>query len=185
MNDTRERILDVALELFTEQGYESTSLREITERVGVTKPALYYYFESKEAIFLALIEPILTITEPLAELLKGRPTRESWVRGWATILEWILPRRKLIELMQNNHSALHALGGAFQQDDAHKAMHEGLQAILTDGALPLADRVRFAGSIGLVAGVLAFPGESGFGHVPAEELQPLLLAAIKDVLQVS
>ena len=185
MNDTRERILDVALELFTEQGYESTSLREITERVGVTKPALYYYFESKEAIFLTLIEPILTITEPLAELLQGRPTRESWVRGWSTILEWILPRRKLIELMQNNHSALHALGGAFQQDDAHKAMHEGLQAILTDGALPLADRVRFAGSIGLVAGVLAFPGESGFGHVPAEELQPLLLAAIKDVLQVS
>ena len=185
MNDTRDRILEVALDLFIEQGYDKTSLREIAERVGVTKAALYYHFASKEEIFRTLIEPILTITEPLAELLQGRPTRESWARGWSTFLEWILPRRKLIELMQNNHGALHALGPAFQQDEAHQAMHERLQAILSDEALPLDDRVRMAGAIGLVVGVLAFPGESAFGHVSAEELQPLLLDAIKDVLQVS
>ena len=51
MNDTRERILDAALDLFIEQGYDKTSLREIAERVGVTKAALYYHFESKEEIF--------------------------------------------------------------------------------------------------------------------------------------
>lgn len=48
--DTRSRIQAVALELFTEQGYEKTSLREIAERLGVTKAALYYHFKSKDDI---------------------------------------------------------------------------------------------------------------------------------------
>ena len=39
-NDTRARIQQVAVELFTEHGYEGTSLREIAERLGVTKAAL-------------------------------------------------------------------------------------------------------------------------------------------------
>lgn len=47
---TRGRIQAVALELFTEQGYEKTSLREIAERLGVTKAALYYHFRSKDDI---------------------------------------------------------------------------------------------------------------------------------------
>jgi AcrR family transcriptional regulator len=48
--DTRVRIQAIALELFTEQGYDKTSLREIAERLGVTKAALYYHFRSKEEI---------------------------------------------------------------------------------------------------------------------------------------
>ena len=50
----RERILDVSLELFNEQGYDKTSLREIAERLDVTKAALYYHFERKEDILLEL-----------------------------------------------------------------------------------------------------------------------------------
>ena len=48
--DTRAQAQKVALELFAEQGYEKTSLREIAERLGVTKAALYYHFKSKEDI---------------------------------------------------------------------------------------------------------------------------------------
>ena len=51
---TRDRILDISLELFTTQGYEKTSLREIAERLGFSKAAIYYHFESKEAILMAL-----------------------------------------------------------------------------------------------------------------------------------
>src|ERR1700744_816925 len=51
---TRERILDIALELFNENGYDKTSLREIADHLGVTKAALYYHFERKEDILLAL-----------------------------------------------------------------------------------------------------------------------------------
>ncbi|HEX3981907.1 MAG TPA: helix-turn-helix domain-containing protein, partial [Acidimicrobiales bacterium] len=51
--DTRERILDIALELFTTQGYDKTSLRQIAEQLGFSKAAIYYHFASKEDILLA------------------------------------------------------------------------------------------------------------------------------------
>src|ERR1700735_5665724 len=54
VRSTRERILDIALELFNEKGYENTSLREIAERLGTTKAALYYHFERKQDILLEL-----------------------------------------------------------------------------------------------------------------------------------
>ena len=54
--DTRQRIQAVALELFAEQGYDKTSLREIAERLGVTKAALYYHFKSKEDIVRSFTE---------------------------------------------------------------------------------------------------------------------------------
>ena len=45
--DTRERILDVALDLFIEQGYDKTSLRQIAEPLGFTQAAIYYHFAAK------------------------------------------------------------------------------------------------------------------------------------------
>src|SRR5580700_8193974 len=54
--DTRARIQQIALELFAQHGYERTSLREIAERLGVTKAALYYHFKSKEDIVLSFTE---------------------------------------------------------------------------------------------------------------------------------
>src|SRR6201996_4514372 len=54
--DTRARIQQIALKLFAEQGYERTSLREIAERLGVTKAALYYHFKSKEDIVRSFTE---------------------------------------------------------------------------------------------------------------------------------
>ncbi|MFC4106948.1 TetR/AcrR family transcriptional regulator [Micromonospora zhanjiangensis] len=53
---TRARIQEVALELFTEQGYEKTSLREIAERLNVTKAAVYYHFKSKDDIVNSFVE---------------------------------------------------------------------------------------------------------------------------------
>jgi AcrR family transcriptional regulator len=49
------RILDAALTLFSERGYEATSTREICELAGITKPTLYYFYESKEGIYRALV----------------------------------------------------------------------------------------------------------------------------------
>lgn len=44
-----------AIDLFCEKGYHATSVREIVERAGVTKPVLYYYFKNKDGLFSALI----------------------------------------------------------------------------------------------------------------------------------
>jgi TetR/AcrR family transcriptional regulator len=52
----RERLMKAATVLFTRKGYAATSVREIVAAAGVTKPVLYYYFGSKEGIYLALME---------------------------------------------------------------------------------------------------------------------------------
>jgi len=51
----RTRILAEATRLFAERGYNATSMREIVEACGCTKPALYYYFKNKEALFLEVL----------------------------------------------------------------------------------------------------------------------------------
>ena len=52
----REEILQAAKELFLEQGYDSTTIRRIADRVGISAPALYLYFKDKEALMLALCD---------------------------------------------------------------------------------------------------------------------------------
>ncbi|MBW2208934.1 MAG: helix-turn-helix transcriptional regulator, partial [Deltaproteobacteria bacterium] len=49
--DARAVLLEAATALFAQKGYAGTSVREIVERAGVTKPVLYYYFENKEGLF--------------------------------------------------------------------------------------------------------------------------------------
>jgi AcrR family transcriptional regulator len=70
---TRARIQSVALELFTEQGYEKTSLREVAERLGVTKAALYYHFKSKDEIVSSLVEDRLTAFDELIKMAEDLP----------------------------------------------------------------------------------------------------------------
>ena len=53
---TRARLLETASHLFAEKGYASTSVREIVARAGVSKPVLYYYFQSKEGLYYAILK---------------------------------------------------------------------------------------------------------------------------------
>ena len=52
----RERLLCEAADLFSRKGYAATSVGEIVAAAGVTKPVLYYHFESKEGLYLRLME---------------------------------------------------------------------------------------------------------------------------------
>jgi AcrR family transcriptional regulator len=55
-SNARKRILETAVDLFADKGYSGTSVREIVARAGVSKPVLYYYFQSKEGLFYAILE---------------------------------------------------------------------------------------------------------------------------------
>ncbi|GIF74985.1 hypothetical protein Asi02nite_45030 [Asanoa siamensis] len=57
---TRDRIRDEAIVLFSDRGYATTSLREIADRVGITKASLYYHFPSKQDLLVAIVRPLLT-----------------------------------------------------------------------------------------------------------------------------
>ena len=65
---TRQRILDAAETLFAERGYEGTTLRDVAERVGLRTPSLYNHFDSKEALYGAVLERGLG---PVLRLLSG------------------------------------------------------------------------------------------------------------------
>jgi AcrR family transcriptional regulator len=70
--NARERILGTAIDMFAEKGYAGTSVREIVEQAGVSKPVLYYYFQSKEGLFLAILEMAENLQkELLASILES------------------------------------------------------------------------------------------------------------------
>ncbi|MEV0107458.1 helix-turn-helix domain-containing protein [Nocardia sp. NPDC050799] len=62
-SETRERIHAAALELFTAHGIRETSLRQIAEKLGLTKPALYYHFSSRDELLRSLVQPLFDDAE--------------------------------------------------------------------------------------------------------------------------
>ena len=79
--DTRERILDVALDLFIEQGYDKTTLRQIAGPLGFTQAAIYYHFAAKEDILVALHLRLHELARPVLEQLVA----EAGPSGWAAV----------------------------------------------------------------------------------------------------
>ena len=141
---TRERIQSIALELFAEQGYEKTSLREIAERLGVTKAALYYHFRSKEDIVRSFIEDYRAELEQVIAWGASQPrtpgTRAEILRRYAGIVSEQLA---VIRFMEQNQAAMHTL---MSDSGARKKMFRdqfmSLCDLLAPPGAPLADRVR-------------------------------------------
>ncbi len=79
--DIRQRCLEEATRLFVTHGYHGISMREIAERVGVSKANLYHHFRDKEALFLAVLEANLTRLDGIVQDVR---LRESTPRGRIT-----------------------------------------------------------------------------------------------------
>ena len=58
-NDTKERILEAALEMFSQKGYAGTNIRDLSASLGLVKSGVYKHFESKEAIWNALLDQMI------------------------------------------------------------------------------------------------------------------------------
>lgn len=79
--DTRARILEVAEREFAAEGFAGAHLQKIAEQVGVRKTALYYYFESKAALYVAVLEEMLeSFDRVLEEALAGADPPEERLR---------------------------------------------------------------------------------------------------------
>ncbi|GAA1711022.1 TetR/AcrR family transcriptional regulator [Streptomyces yatensis] len=137
--DTRQRIQDVALELFAERGYEKTSLREIAEHLEVTKAALYYHFKTKEDIVLSLFQDL---GRPLDELItwgeqqpRTLETKQELLRRYSAALDIGEP---LMRFMQENQATVRELsiGQIF------KNRMFAMSALIRDPEAPMVDQVR-------------------------------------------
>ncbi|MEU3843050.1 TetR/AcrR family transcriptional regulator [Streptomyces sp. NPDC028635] len=137
--NTRQRIQDVALELFAEQGYEKTSLREIAESLDVTKAALYYHFKTKEEILVSIFEDLSRPIEDLIEWGRQQPhtleTKQEIVRRYSEALTGATP---LFRFMQENQATVREL----RIGEMFKERMLGLRDILVDPDADLVDKVR-------------------------------------------
>ena len=93
---TVEKILDAAEQLFAEQSYEGTSLREIAQKVKIREPSLYAHFSSKEAIYGAVIDRAL---EPFLNEIN------SWNKVNLSLHELLAIPRKMLQLHAQHPNA--------------------------------------------------------------------------------
>lgn len=83
-----EEIIDAALALFAEKGFAATRLDDVAKRAGISKGTLYLYFDSKEAIFRAVVEtligPQLTQIEKMVDEFEGsnEALLRQLIQGW-------------------------------------------------------------------------------------------------------
>jgi AcrR family transcriptional regulator len=177
---TRERILDVALDLFTDQGFDGTSMREIAERLRITKPSIYYHFASKEEILLALhMRQHEFARAALARLAGQAITPEIWGSALNELVDQMAAQRKLFLMHERNHAALEKLHRK-NHDDEHDDIQQRFQQALADPALSLRDRVRMACSLGAIGGL--FLAGDAFDNVSSAELGSLVQDAVSDLL---
>jgi AcrR family transcriptional regulator len=86
-NARRQQLLDVALATFARNGYHETSMNDIADAAGVTKPVLYQHFESKRELYQALLDEVGdrlvgAITEATSGVMTGREQTEAGFRAY-------------------------------------------------------------------------------------------------------
>ncbi|MFF4208462.1 TetR/AcrR family transcriptional regulator [Streptomyces sp. NPDC001796] len=176
--DTRQRIQDVALDLFAEQGYEKTSLREIAERLDVTKAALYYHFKTKEEILVGIFEDLTRPMDELIEWGKAQPhtleTKQEVLRRYSEALAGAAP---LFRFMQENQATIRELSIGNQFKDRMLQMRD----IIRDPDASLTDQVRCVSALFTMhAGMLVLQDVQGN---PEEKRKAVLEVAIDLVTQ--
>jgi AcrR family transcriptional regulator len=179
--DTRDRILEVSAELFIAQGYDATSLREIADRLGFTKAALYYHFQSKEQILGALLEPANELLAEFIARLEAADGRE----GWAEALSWVIDQMtnylELFQLMERNRALLETR--LIEALDEHKQMHQRVEKAVRNATADVGEQVRMFAALGAVT---AFDDWAPTLMVegPHDELRAELQATVRSILRL-
>jgi AcrR family transcriptional regulator len=146
--DTRAQVQKVALEMFAEQGYEKTSLREIAERLGVTKAALYYHFKSKEDIVHSFTDDYFAEIDALLDWAKERPRNEETRRE---ILDRyvgiVLAGGEVFRFLEQNRAAVQGMEAGKERFARFRGRLDALVDLLAGADAPLRDRVRATAAV--------------------------------------
>jgi len=78
--ETRARIVESAIKLFSNRGYNAASVDDICEEAGISKGAFYHHFESKQALFLALLDGWLQAIDNAVEASKDKTAAEAFMQ---------------------------------------------------------------------------------------------------------
>jgi len=159
-DDAKAEIRQAALDLFLQQGYDATSLEEVAERVGVTRPAVLYHFGSKEALLLSVVEPgfhaIDTVISTFEAVDDGLVDQETVLRALVAVL---LDDRRPIALISRfaNDSTVGGIGERAQRINLRSALLLGGTATATDPATQIRVVAALAALVGIIDARVALP----------------------------
>jgi len=101
--DTRARLLDTALKLFSEHGMEGTSLQMIADELGVTKAAVYYHFKTKDEIAESVAAPAIQELDQVIDEARTKRSRGAQIdHALAGFVDVIVRQRTLIGLCNSD-----------------------------------------------------------------------------------
>ncbi len=108
--ETRTRILNAALELFRERGFEATTMRQIASNSGMALGAAYYYFESKEALVMAFYERAQEELRPLLTTALSPKSLEQRLHSLLDLtFNYFKPNRSLLGALSRHIDPRHPL----------------------------------------------------------------------------
>ncbi|GAA3724533.1 TetR family transcriptional regulator [Plantactinospora mayteni] len=171
--DTRSRILRTALDLFGAQGYQRTSLRQIADRLGMTKAGILYHFPSKEHLLVALAEPLVSDLEAALD----RAARLPWPAArWAALEGWLdalLRHRRPLGTLYHDMTLL-ARGSTYAR--ILRLATQAHDLVAGPGATRL-ERIRAIQATGMLGDPIVF-----FANTPDDELRAEMLDGVARLL---
>jgi AcrR family transcriptional regulator len=184
----REQLLAVALEVFARQGFHGTSMNDVAEAAGVTKPVLYQHFRSKRQLYLALLEDVgqrlrQTIEKAGADAGSARAQVEQ---GFLAYFTWVHDDRDAFMLL---------FGGGARRDDEFAEAVRRFELAIADAIAPMiqADiddehqRILAHGLVGLAEGTsrrLLAMGDDFAPDRVAEQVGDLAWAGLRGVHRI-
>jgi AcrR family transcriptional regulator len=179
-----DRILKKALELFSDKGYDATSLREICEAAGITKPTLYHFYGSKEGVYRAIVDGALARFQSDVVRSLGGPgsLRDRLVRMAQTYVEGTRSQpdlaRFVMALIHNSPRSAPAIDLVGFYQVILDALAEAIEEAVVNGEVrPGPTDVRLLVFMGAL-------GEAMHGHllVGRPDLTPVLAETLVDTV---
>jgi len=134
-NEVKNRLMKEALILFTNKGYFATSVREIVEAAGVTKPVLYYYFKNKEDIYLEMVRDVMSHYEELISTVResNMSCTERILYFLSNIFEMSLEHLDYVRLFHSVFFGPPQSAPNFDFVNSHEVILEEIMSIIKDG----------------------------------------------------
>jgi AcrR family transcriptional regulator len=169
--DTRTRLLQTALRLFTEHGVEGTSLQMIADALGITKAAVYYHFKTKAEITEAVAEPGVRDLDELVRRAAAQKRRGAQVdlllEGFVDL---VIRHRALVALFSSDPGIARAI-----EKSAHGGMEGFGQALLDILSGPDPDTTARVNALVTLTGIAMAGGSPDLAALGGEELRVELL----------
>ncbi|MFF5477733.1 TetR/AcrR family transcriptional regulator [Streptomyces sp. NPDC012935] len=174
---TRERIKEAALDLFGEQGYGTTTLQHIADRLELTKAALYYYYRTKDDLLEDLTTAFVDDFEGVVVRAEGRPRTPSAVRqALAELIDLYLANRRTTAVLSYDKTLLgHPVGERVSE------LSQRLLDVVAGPDRDVRQTVRGAAALGAVFVPVVELDER---TAPSDEIAEPLLAAACAVLGI-